>query len=762
MTRFFFSVFLPMSVVGAAAALVLYTTGRALYRIEKTRWGVQVLLAALCLFVLPLTAPRLPHSPQSVPAGDSEKMYMLSPLQQEISTAITQALPEESAVVREEKGAPEKDAAETEPAAPLLFHGVLPRILPWLWLAGIAAVTMETGVSYRKFCRRLKKESREISDAFLQDRLACAARASGLKRPVALRETAMLASPMAVGLFKPEIYLPAGVMEGDVLDCTLRHECTHLRRGHLAYKLLAQAVCALHWFNPAAWLLCRMVNEACEFDCDRVALRGRGGTERLRYCTALLNAAEGERAPLLVSAFARPAKTLRKRMEVILMPKPNRAKQVLSLVLCAALLLCVVSLTACAAQDMADDVDKKLADALSDSGSVSNSQIISSGKNQTDAPLSQSPDGAETERQPSDSGQEKPAESQLEYVWPVEGYTLLSRRFAATSAVNGNVVHRGIDIPAPEGTGIASIWDGVVEEATFDYEMGNTVRICHEDGTFSRYAHCSDILVQEGERVTAGQVIAHVGCTGNATGNHCHFEIEQMGALVDPMLLFDREQANAQTTLPADPAVYVWPVAGYGVSTKFAFNTNEGTMHRGVDIAAPQGTDIVAVRDGTVMGMEIPWSYGNAVQIDHGDGTVSLYAHCSDLLVQAGEYVRAGQVIAHVGSTGNVTGCCCHLEIIQNDVPIDPEPLFNIPQTSQQGMPSTDAASGAPLSFIPGMGCSDPTCTDASHHHDCPETCTDYSHYHHCPLNCTEASHCHGGAGYAAGGHHSEGGHHHH
>ena len=55
----------------------------------------------------------------------------------------------------------------------------------------------------------------------------------------------------------------------------------------------------------------------------------------------------------------------------------------------------------------------------------------------------------------------------------------------------------------------------------------------------------------------------------------------------------------------------------------------------------------------------------------------------------------------------------------------------------------TEAPAAAPVSFIAGMGCNDPTCTDPSHHHDCPADCADYEHHHHCPLDCTDASHNH-------------------
>ena len=59
------------------------------------------------------------------------------------------------------------------------------------------------------------------------------------------------------------------------------------------------------------------------------------------------------------------------------------------------------------------------------------------------------------------------------------------------------------------------------------------------------------------------------------------------------------------------------------------------------------------------------------------------------------------------------------------------------------GTPQNSAPEAGPVSFVAGMGCTDPTCTDPSHHHDCPADCADYEHHHHCPLDCTDASHNH-------------------
>ena len=69
-----------------------------------------------------------------------------------------------------------------------------------------------------------------------------------------------------------------------------------------------------------------------------------------------------------------------------------------------------------------------------------------------------------------------------------------------------------------------------------------------------------------------------------------------------------------------------------------------------------------------------------------------------------------------------------------------------------------DPTSVTTVSFISGMGCSDPNCTDASHHHDCPSDCNDYEHHHNCPLDCTDENHHHNGTNNAngSGQHHTK------
>ena len=75
-------------------------------------------------------------------------------------------------------------------------------------------------------------------------------------------------------------------------------------------------------------------------------------------------------------------------------------------------------------------------------------------------------------------------------------------------------------------------------------------------------------------------------------------------------------------------------------------------------------------------------------------------------------------------------------------------------QIHHQDDHQANASGGTTAAFVSGMGCNDQSCTDASHHHDCPTTCTDYDHYHNCALDCTEIGHHH--TGQTAGGDHGE------
>jgi len=138
--------------------------------------------------------------------------------------------------------------------------------------------------------------------------------------------------------------------------------------------------------------------------------------------------------------------------------------------------------------------------------------------------------------------------------------------------------------------------------------------------------------------------------------------------VVESALMRDRVQARL---LPTSQPVMV----GYNASSfgwRFDPFNGRSTFHEGIDFAAPTGTPIAAAAGGVVVTSEYHHQFGNMLEVDHGNGIVSRYAHASRLLARVGDIVRRGQHIADIGATGRATGAHLHFEVLVSGVPQDP------------------------------------------------------------------------------------------
>ena len=170
-----------------------------------------------------------------------------------------------------------------------------------------------------------------------------------------------------------------------------------------------------------------------------------------------------------------------------------------------------------------------------------------------------------------------------------------------------------------------------------------------------------------------------------------------------PGAVDDLDDPNSTAPLPEDPSaasiddyqpghasvvaplpVGSLPAAGPGgpgevtdhVTSGFGFRdhpiTGDHRFHTGVDLRAAEGAPIRAAAEGVVKSAGRRGGYGNAVEIDHGDGTSTLYAHASALLVKPGQRVAQGEPVALVGQTGQATGPHLHFELRRHDHPVNP------------------------------------------------------------------------------------------
>jgi len=122
------------------------------------------------------------------------------------------------------------------------------------------------------------------------------------------------------------------------------------------------------------------------------------------------------------------------------------------------------------------------------------------------------------------------------------------------------------------------------------------------------------------------------------------------------------------------------PVASGWLSSRFGRRTDPFTgkpaMHRGVDFAGRPGTEIFSAGDGVVIFAGSRYGYGRMVEVNHGNGYVTRYAHNSENLVEVGDTVRKGQVIATMGSSGRATAPHLHFEVLRDGRQVDPLPYI--------------------------------------------------------------------------------------
>ncbi|MDH3258092.1 MAG: M23 family metallopeptidase [Deltaproteobacteria bacterium] len=153
------------------------------------------------------------------------------------------------------------------------------------------------------------------------------------------------------------------------------------------------------------------------------------------------------------------------------------------------------------------------------------------------------------------------------------------------------------------------------------------------------------------------------------------FEELEKGVLVNLQNLHDIKDMLEFRLEVLESLPSVWPLRGVvssGFGVRISPFTKRTVFHRGLDIKAPAGLEILASGSGKVIQCGYNPDFGNVVKIDHGYGYKTTYAHLSEILVKPGELIDKGRIIGRVGSTGKSTGPHLHFEIRVNGVPVNP------------------------------------------------------------------------------------------
>ncbi|MDH3342382.1 MAG: M23 family metallopeptidase [Gammaproteobacteria bacterium] len=143
---------------------------------------------------------------------------------------------------------------------------------------------------------------------------------------------------------------------------------------------------------------------------------------------------------------------------------------------------------------------------------------------------------------------------------------------------------------------------------------------------------------------------------------------EQQLSILEDVLM--SKQIKKETRPAGRPITKGWTSSYYGKRTD-PF-TGKLEMHKGMDFAGREGSEIVAVSSGVVTWASSRYGYGNLVEINHGHGYKTRYGHNAKILVQVGDAVEKGQAISLMGSTGRSTGPHVHFEVLLNERQVDP------------------------------------------------------------------------------------------
>jgi murein DD-endopeptidase MepM/ murein hydrolase activator NlpD len=290
-------------------------------------------------------------------------------------------------------------------------------------------------------------------------------------------------SPFLAGIRQRTIYLPETISDQRDADIILAHECTHISRGDLITRPFERLVADVFWFSPFAWMMRRELDYWREAACDEqtAALTG----DNFAYARALANTARVTRPQptqtLPVAAFILPRhETLKKRLTQLLERDARKPRQRMAIMaLAAGLVLAPLS--------------------LAQATSIVTSSVFTHPVLMTSSKIS-APFG------------------EVYYKWE-----------------DAKKWHYGVDLKAKMGTGIYAPAQAKVLWAGKKHDFGYTVDIMVEDGRKIRFASMSKILVKEGQKLKAGDVIGKIGkSAATATGPHLHLEVYKDGEPVNP------------------------------------------------------------------------------------------------------------------------------------------------------------------------------------------------------------------------------------
>lgn len=190
-------------------------------------------------------------------------------------------------------------------------------ILWMIWIAGASAFLIWQLLSYGLFLRRVKADSRAVSRTDVLRVYGDLCKKMKIKQQIPLMTSPLISSPMVLGIWKQQLFLPDVAFTPIDLEMILRHELIHVRRQDIRFKILILLTRAIHWFNPLIHLMAIEANKAVEISCDAAVVANQNIDFRKNYSRAILSIIKNDRSSQVVfsSHFGGGKMMIMKRLE---------------------------------------------------------------------------------------------------------------------------------------------------------------------------------------------------------------------------------------------------------------------------------------------------------------------------------------------------------------------------------------------------------------------------------------------------------------
>ncbi|MEG0762682.1 MAG: M56 family metallopeptidase [Oscillospiraceae bacterium] len=395
-------------------------------------------------------------------------------------------------------------------------------LLPIIWLIGAVISATVAIIPYLIFTIKLHRTRQELHAGYIYNALG---------GKVKLYVQSCIPSPMIMGFMRCSMYIPHDAADANEAQIIVNHELCHKHAGDLWAKLLFVLARSVAWFNPLMYLMANDAQLIIENACDEAVLNGKSVAERREYGQVLLASyIYSTRSQYLCAPFSRGGKNVKKRFAALLDNKiKKRGTMIFSALLCFTLLASVC--ISCTAKSSQSTSASTIPPAISTVSPQSSSAV-----SESSPPMFESSSIPIKSESITQSGNDNAVKPDIHLTVPTGSGDItmqnpLSEGTITSKFGNG---HRGIDIAAPKDTPIYAVADGEVLSSQYNDSNGNVVTISHGEGVLTYYAHANTLEVKPGDKVKAGDLIATVGSTGNATGNHLHFEVYINDELTNP------------------------------------------------------------------------------------------------------------------------------------------------------------------------------------------------------------------------------------